>query len=540
MYLDFLYLVNTDKAFPEKRDLENNLEAIDLYKLPEYCRKNNNKIIWLYEEVIIEDTTNYENVLCLNISDVGDAFQVYWDNKLIGFRASIGSTHQEEANTYIQLITIPYEYASVGKHTLLIKAYSNRETNYTGRSFVLAGYNQYLNGIIKKNYVPIVTYSILFVSAIFFFVLFFGIRKYEYLFISIACLAFGLRAYARDLWFVEDFGVAVRSGNPELSDIMLPVAFFSLHCYLLSRLSLFQKYKYQSAFVLLSVVSVLFLRQFDYMRVSIVISVLITCFGIYKKDYSSIFILIGLIGFWILSKYADSPMEKGLIDYPGPLFLIVIIIILSSMEISRNNKKHRESILKASRLENELLKRNIQPHFILNTLTALQEVVEKYPEKASSLIEALADEFRLFSKVAGEKLINIKDELNICDAHLRIMEYRKGVNFSLTTEGITGDETIPPGIFHTIVENGTTHGFSELKTGNFLFNKIVEANCVKYILFNNGRSEVENSQIKKGTGFKYIEARLEESFPGKWNLDYKPVPDGWEVVITICERNGSK
>jgi hypothetical protein len=35
---------------------------------------------------------------------------------------------------------------------------------------------------------------------------------------------------------------------------------------------------------------------------------------------------------------------------------------------------------------------------------------------------------------------------------------------------------------------------------------------------------------------KYIEARLEESFPGLWKLSSQRVNDGWKVVIDIFEN----
>ena len=35
----------------------------------------------------------------------------------------------------------------------------------------------------------------------------------------------------------------------------------------------------------------------------------------------------------------------------------------------------------------------------------------------------------------------------------------------------------------------------------------------------------------EGTGLRYIKARLEESFPGRWTLSGGPVPEGWRTEI---------
>ncbi|MCP4727917.1 MAG: transcriptional regulator, partial [bacterium] len=180
--------------------------------------------------------------------------------------------------------------------------------------------------------------------------------------------------------------------------------------------------------------------------------------------------------------------------------------------------------------------RNIQPHFILNTLTSLQEIVEQDPQKASKLILALGEEFQMFSKVAGKKLISISDELKICSAHLKIMEYRKGVNFELLTEGIDGDEKVPPGIFHTLIENGTTHGYTSKNSGVFRITKEKNAKHTKYLIFNDSEVVENLSEISKGTGMQYIEARLEESFPGSWKLSSSQIENGWKVIIDISEK----
>jgi hypothetical protein len=62
---------------------------------------------------------------------------------------------------------------------------------------------------------------------------------------------------------------------------------------------------------------------------------------------------------------------------------------------TRLSRIHRDSLLTsacllAQRLEIELLKKNIQPHFLLNTLTVLIEVIEQAPATAVKLIEAVA------------------------------------------------------------------------------------------------------------------------------------------------------
>ena len=42
-----------------------------------------------------------------------------------------------------------------------------------------------------------------------------------------------------------------------------------------------------------------------------------------------------------------------------------------------------------------------------------------------------------------------------------------------------------------------------------------------------------NAEIEEGLGLHYVRARLEESFPSRWFLDYGVKNGEWEVQITV-------
>lgn len=191
------------------------------------------------------------------------------------------------------------------------------------------------------------------------------------------------------------------------------------------------------------------------------------------------------------------------------------------------------ALLRSSALENQLLKKSLQPHFLFNSLMSLQEWIESKPSEAAQFVQALAEEFRSVCKMSGKQLISIDEELAMCRSHLQIMSYRKRAQFELTTKGISGDEQVPPAIFHTLIENGLTHGFAERQHGQFILSKSSISKGHRYELFNDGQAPENGLATVKGTGLKYVEARLEESFPQAWQLQTKIVKGGWLVQIDI-------
>ena len=52
--------------------------------------------------------------------------------------------------------------------------------------------------------------------------------------------------------------------------------------------------------------------------------------------------------------------------------------------------------------------------FLMNTLTALSQVIEEKPAAAVSLIADLAAEIRSLSRFSGEKLVTLAEELALC------------------------------------------------------------------------------------------------------------------------------
>lgn len=195
--------------------------------------------------------------------------------------------------------------------------------------------------------------------------------------------------------------------------------------------------------------------------------------------------------------------------------------------------KLQDAKLVSSRLEVELLKNNIHPHFLLNSINATIIWLDEDPETAKQLLTALSDELRSILKLTNKKTISISEEINICKRYLEIMSLRKESKFEFKTEGVNPKDMIPPIVLLTLVENGVTHGYQGKNSGIFTLKKKKDKNKTKYILFNDGLPTTKSDSL--GTGMKYIKSRLQEAFPNKWDFTSKMVTGGWENTITVME-----
>lgn len=227
----------------------------------------------------------------------------------------------------------------------------------------------------------------------------------------------------------------------------------------------------------------------------------------------------------------------------GEMCLLFISLGESIQAIKREaQEKHRrqqaanlafkEEQIHAMRLELELLKANIQPHFMLNSINAAIMWIKEDPGTAEKLLHALSMELKLLLKAVGEKVIPIDEEIRICRMHLEVMSLRHDKSFTLRLEGIEDGESIPPMVFHTLVENGLTHGYAGKETGVFVLGRSEDEDEIRFTLFNDGVAGDKNAGTG-GLGLKYVRARLEEAYGRNWRLDSHHVDGGWLVTIAI-------
>lgn len=221
------------------------------------------------------------------------------------------------------------------------------------------------------------------------------------------------------------------------------------------------------------------------------------------------------------------------------LFLAALSVVLAAdftRSMRDQEKKMQQAEIAASRFESELLRRNLQPHFIMNSLTAVAEWIETAPRDALQFIYGLAEEFRALNNLANKRLTPIRDEIELCKTHLQLMSLRLRKAFQLNVRGIGGDEEVPPAIFLTLLENALSHNRYGPDGAAF---SLSADHTSRYILFRFAsplRESTSHAASSTQMGLQYIRARLEESFPGAWSLSSISDGDEWVTEIKISNE----
>ena len=496
---------------------------------------------WLLKtEIIVDDSLDNKTVLGIFPISFITACEIYWDGIKIAQNGIIGFNNSDEkAGIFNFNLPLPSHFLIKGKHTIILRISNHQDYSpwkwYYGR-LEIGPYETVLSAQYKTFFQSFLFMGLLCIPFLFNIFLYFARnKKPEHLLFSLICLIVFLDSTIAAVPSFINLSTSfihlqydLYNGFTLLFSILLPV--FFVYFFSFSRKLILPIAVSNIAVMLLSTTLIGIFSVFNIMSLTLlVISTAIVGWAVKEKRENSLLILFGVVVGWI--SYFFN------IAFAGFATIMVICVSFSvARQFAKSERAESEANLKSARLENELLKKNINPHFLLNTLTSIIAWLRKEPESAIKLVEALALEFRMINQISSLKTIPMNQEIELCRTHLQIMNYRKKSNFTLETFGLIDDEQIPPMIFHTLIENGLTHGYENKSVGVFILKRTESDNVIQYRLSNDGEYNENEHPQSSGVGFNYIKGRLEETFSGRWNLASHQIDNGWETVIEIGSK----
>lgn len=201
----------------------------------------------------------------------------------------------------------------------------------------------------------------------------------------------------------------------------------------------------------------------------------------------------------------------------GPYFLLLAVLmgflLVRHVEQLRAMDRHNAWLREErARLSLQLLQRGIQPHWLMNTLTCLQELIEQAPSRASGLVEALAAQFDRLRDSSARQSVPLEDELALCRSHLDIVGQALDCPIGFEVDADDTGLSLPPGVLHAQVENALTHA-GAAACARHPFQLRVQRVAQGWVLeLRSARGAAPHRG--QGTGTRYIEASLAAVAPG--------------------------
>ena len=516
-------------------------QKVDLHDVPHV-----DSVIWLRAPVELGPDNLPENhPLAIHFAAIA-SHEIWWDGELIGQGGTVGTERQEETPGPIQAnYAIPDRLATPGIHQIAIRtsAFHRHFRPSTGFWIVLVGvYDRLAAAGSSYTRIALISLSGIVFMAIFALMMFAqDPRDRSFLFLGLLCIT------AAGLLIAESwrnlFGytynwhllrLSIVTGLAWLLDGLLLI-------FLARRFPLSGARWFVAAGIAGATIPLFTNHAWDPKAIQgffwvFLLSALWSLRAVQKRLSGSIPAAFGLwFCFGILMLSPAAFLERNL--YLALDFLLICLLGSHVLQVRQVRREREAALLKSARLEIELLKKHIQPHFLMNTLTALSEWVDQEPRLAARMIQTLSEEFRVLSDISNRSLIRMEDEIRLCRTHLDIMSQRKRREYSMSTSGVDLEASIPPAVIHTLVENAITHGRHTDKKIEFRLREESSDGRRRYVFSSPLSAPNGERSFREGTGLRYIKARLQESFGDNWTLSSRADGSWWTTGILVPARS---
>ncbi|MDJ0842145.1 MAG: histidine kinase [Acidobacteriota bacterium] len=486
--------------------------------------------LWLRQPLKLGDDPSVNTFVLVAVG----SSEVYFDGELIGRNGVVGDSRDTEVpGSLLFMCSIPGHLLKPGDHEVAL-----RFSNHRGISrFYLLGAGigsiQDVVSFTRRTLFPFLFLSVFLVVALYFFVLY-ALNRQQASHLAFASLC-GLTGLLLFVESIRSFGYPYHWHGHRLYLVMilsgilagLVPLFFILH-HGLSRRWLI------GIPAALLVGAAMFHRSLDqvsfgFFTCAFIYAQAVVCFAFLKEKTDS---WIGLLGInqalIVLALTRLTFLEQWLF---GCFTLLIVLMLISlSLQSRRQRAQFQEARLRSARLQIELLQKHLQPHFMLNTLTAVMEWLEREPKAGVAFVGLLAQEMKTLNRFSSQTLVSLEEELRLCRNHLEILAYRNGEEYPFQTVCENPDLEVPPAIILTLVENGVSYALDE-GTLQFEMRQRITPTGRVHIDFKAVGVDIHIGEADDGTGSKYIKARLEESFPGRWRLNASGNEQTWVTNI---------
>jgi sensor histidine kinase YesM len=214
-------------------------------------------------------------------------------------------------------------------------------------------------------------------------------------------------------------------------------------------------------------------------------------------------------------------------------------------------KQQKEQIARSKALADEaqllMLRYQINPHFLFNSLNAIQSMIEKDKDRAKDMIADLSDYFRYTLSKNNQTLVSLQEEINAVQKYLAIQKERFAgrLEIEYEIEDASLKLMVPFFIIHPLVENAIKYGFSADNDILRLLIKVTqERQTLKILVKNTGKltpSEqiTEKDVVSTKTGIDNIKKRLGLFYPDCSSFELFEKDNWVHALITITHPSMS-
>jgi two-component system, LytTR family, sensor kinase len=236
-------------------------------------------------------------------------------------------------------------------------------------------------------------------------------------------------------------------------------------------------------------------------------------------------------------KYWDATFPyrigSGVFIYCLVVLSYFLFVSLSNLSEKKAKEARLESLVKETELK--MLRSQINPHFLFNSLNSISFLTITDPEKARDMVIKLSEFMRYALSKKDEQPVTLRSELENLRLYLEIEKVRFGDRLFIeeNIEENSLETKMPVMLLQPLYENAVKHGVYESTEGVWIKTeaKVID-NHLKFTIINSYDAS-PSSKKGTGTGLVNVERRLELFFGNKASIRAEKEDGIYTVTLYI-------
>ncbi len=225
-----------------------------------------------------------------------------------------------------------------------------------------------------------------------------------------------------------------------------------------------------------------------------------------------------------------STLSRG-----GPL-IWALFLTIKTLKTWYIKEYESDLLIKANlNAELQLLKAQVHPHFLFNTLNNIYAFILLDPLTAKSLVKKLEKLLRYMINECEQPLVPLSEEISMINDYLELEKVRYGNRLQLQVqiEKNCKNKMVTPLLMIPFIENSFKHGASKLLQQPWIKLFIQADEDVLHFTLANNKPENRDTPAKEGIGLNNVKRRLTLLFPQGHLLVIQPTKNTYTVNMQI-------
>jgi Histidine kinase len=235
----------------------------------------------------------------------------------------------------------------------------------------------------------------------------------------------------------------------------------------------------------------------------------------------------------------DAGTLIPLLVFAGCVGMVIAILgLYSAAAVERSREAERRTLeLRALAREAEMgfLRRQLDPHFLFNSLNSVAALIGSDASAARRMCLLMADFFRKSLKFGAQQTIALADELTLIETFLAIEEVRFGdrLRRSVDVSAEAMQMRVPALLLQPLVENAVHHGIAHLLDGGEIKVSAKVRGSLLDIVVENSCDADRPVSRSTGLGLANVRGRVESMYGTRARMDVKNEPAIFRVLLAL-------